>query len=296
MPIPEQQLNTWSNQGSVQQSAQTYQTVKAVLDDPGSPYYAKSFVSFLQGSYGNNTNVWKDSDVDIVMCLESTYYSDMDFLTPAATAHFEKVRNPAQYGFDEFKADVLAWLQKKFPGAVTPGKKAIFIEGNGNRRDADVVVCCRLRRWWKSSNGADDKYTEGICFFLLDGTRIDNYPEQHRDNCITKHQDTREWFKKVVRVYKSMRNRMVDDSVLADGVAPSYFIEGMLWNVPNEQFGVTFTDSFVNAYNWISNADKDKLVTASEMHWLIRDGHHVCWPAANFDAYMVAVKQYWENW
>ena len=33
-----------------------------------------------------------------------------------------------------------------------------------------------------------------------------------------------------------MRNRLIRDGKLKSGVAPSYFIEGMLYNVPADQF------------------------------------------------------------
>jgi tRNA nucleotidyltransferase (CCA-adding enzyme) len=76
MAIPEGQLETWSHIGSIQQSAQTYDTIRNVLNDSASPYYAKDFSIFLQGSYGNATNVYKDSDVDVVICLNQTYYAE----------------------------------------------------------------------------------------------------------------------------------------------------------------------------------------------------------------------------
>ena len=69
MPIPEVQLTTWSHIGAMQQSAQTYETVRKVLNDSSSPYYSKDFSIFLQGSYGNNTNVYKESDVDVLIEL-----------------------------------------------------------------------------------------------------------------------------------------------------------------------------------------------------------------------------------
>jgi hypothetical protein len=63
MAIPESQLETWSHQGSVTQSAQTYAMIQNALNDAASPYYAKHYSIFLQGSYGNDTNVFRDSDV-----------------------------------------------------------------------------------------------------------------------------------------------------------------------------------------------------------------------------------------
>lgn len=61
MAISEAQLQTWSAQGSVTQSAQTYETIRGVLDDRTSPYYPKIYRIFLQGSYGNDTNIYSDS-------------------------------------------------------------------------------------------------------------------------------------------------------------------------------------------------------------------------------------------
>jgi hypothetical protein len=66
MAIPESQLNTWSAQGSVQQSKNTYATVKGVLESGSAPYSSRSYDTFLLGSYGNDTNVYADSDVDVV--------------------------------------------------------------------------------------------------------------------------------------------------------------------------------------------------------------------------------------
>lgn len=82
MAINETQLTTWSSVGSVQQSAATYQTIRSVLDHKDSAYYPKLYQIFLQGSYGNDTNVWRDSDVDVVMRLTSVYYPDTSSLTP----------------------------------------------------------------------------------------------------------------------------------------------------------------------------------------------------------------------
>jgi len=90
MAVDEAQLETWSAQGSVQQSAATYKSISGVLNDSGSPYYPKNFDTFLQGSYGNDTNVWADSDVDIVIRLSSVYYSETSELSANDKANFDK--------------------------------------------------------------------------------------------------------------------------------------------------------------------------------------------------------------
>jgi hypothetical protein len=40
-------------------------------------------------------------------------------------------------------------------------------------------------------------------------------------------------FKQTVRIFKNMRHRLIDDRLLRDGAAPSYYIEGLLSNVPD---------------------------------------------------------------
>lgn len=298
MAIPESQLNTWSGQGSIQQSKTTYATVKGVLESINAPYCSKSYDSFLQGSYGNDTNVYADSDVDVVMRLTSTYYYDVTRLSqPLTTSFHAATGGTAPYGVPEFKSDVTAWLlsPQNFGTLVKPGSKAVFIAGYGNRRDCDVLVCAAFRRYMTFTGSTSD-YHEGICFFASDGTRIENFPKQHSANCTAKHQGTKYWFKPTVRVFKNMRNRMIEKGVLKEGVAPSYFLEGMLWNVPDDKFGGSYQDTFVNCFNWVLNADSTKLTTASGLHWLIRDNEHTSWPRANFKSYMDAAGAFWKNW
>jgi len=296
MTIPESQLKTWSAQGSITQSAATYDTIKKVLVDSSSPCYSKDISIFLQGSYGNDTNVWRDSDVDIVVRLNQTFYSDLSHLEQGAKSSFDTTYPNVQYGFHEFRAEIIDCLTKRFGSDLKLGKKAIFIKGNNGRRDADVLVCAKLRRYRQGSTGTDNQYDEGICFFLPDNTRVINFPEQQRYNCTTKHQNSSEWFKKTVRVYKNLRNRMVEDGYLAEGVAPSYFIEGLLWNVPNNNFGTNFEDSVVNSFNWVVNADAAQLACANNLFWLIREAEGNCWKPTDFEAYISATQKYWNEW
>ena len=140
MAIPESQLDTWAKQGSVTQSAQTYGAIKAALEDRRGGYNEEDYSIFLQGSYGNDTNVFADSDVDIVMRLNSVFYQDITRLNESETASYNSAYSNATYGLHDFKRDVLAQLTAKYGGDVTVGKKAIDIKGTSNRRNADVLV------------------------------------------------------------------------------------------------------------------------------------------------------------
>lgn len=295
--IPEAQLDIWAKQGSVAQSRDTYAAVKNVLDDSGSPYYLQNFVCFLQGSYGNDTNVYRDSDVDILIRLDSTWYHDAYTLPADQYQAFQKAYpEAAAYRLADFKAEVANWLKQKFGNNITIGSKAIFIPGSGSRRDCDVLPCAAFRYYYRFNNGLDQSHAEGICFFLKDNTRIVNFPKQHSENCTAKHQATDSWFKPTVRIYKNMRNHLLNNGLLKDGIAPSYFIEGLLWNVPNEKYGTSYGDTFVNAFNYVYGADRTNFRCANGIHILLGNGSPVSWPAANCQTYLDALLNLWNNW
>ena len=77
MAIPEEQLNTWAQIGAQTTSKQTYATVKLALAGDEAGYNGKDYSIFLQGSYGNDTNIYKESDVDVVIRLDSVFTYDL---------------------------------------------------------------------------------------------------------------------------------------------------------------------------------------------------------------------------
>jgi hypothetical protein len=295
MAIPESQLDTWSHQGSITQSSTTYATVKRALEAADTKYANQSFEVFLQGSYGNDTNIYAESDVDVVIRLDTIYHYDTSALTPQDLAVFQAGFTAASYSYADYKSHVLSTLQQSFGTAdVKAGKKAIKIRANGGRRSADVVVATEFRRYYSGLFGP--QYERGISFFNSNGLRIDNYPKQHSANCTTKHQATNGWFKPMVRIFKNMRGKLVDDGAIEQGTTPSYFLEGLLFNVPDDKLGKNYGDSFVAAFNWIVQAKRADFVCANKQHYLVRDSAATCWPCADYDRFLNAAAKLWTNW
>jgi hypothetical protein len=252
---------------------------------------------FLQGSYGNDTNIYAESDVDIVINLDDAWFKDLDLLSQEEKDAYAKTFPVATYGFVEFKRDVLEVLTDSYGSNVKAGNKAIVIAAQGNRRKADVVVAVQFRRYYKFNNQFDQSYEEGICFLNAGGEKIVNYPKQHSANLTRKHQETNEWLKPMIRVLKNLRGKLVNDHLIQDGVAPSYYLEGLLYNVPSEKFMTSFEDCFVNAINWIQkDDDKNKLLCANEQYYLLRDNLHTCWPPSNCEMLLKSAIQLWNNW
>ena len=297
MPIPESQLTTWSHQGSITQSSNTYNSIKNVLEASTTPYAGKNFKVFLQGSYGNDTNIYAESDVDIVIRLDDCFFSDLDSLSEEEKAAHKQAFSDATYTHVDFKRDVLSVLTDQYGSAVKAGDKAIAIDANGSRRKSDVIVATQFRRYFKFRSSSDSEYVDGICFFNAAGERIANYPRQHSANLTTKHQASSKWMKPMARVFKNMRSRMVDDGLIKPGIAPSYYIEGLLYNVPNDKLVSSYQDCVVNTLNWFrQDAKKVDLVCANEQYYLLRDGYHTCWPQENCDAFVEGAVKLWNDW
>lgn len=298
MSIPNSQLETWSHQGAGVGSRDTYAGVKRALEAPDTQYAGKAFEVFLQGSYGNDTNIWAESDVDVVIRLDAIYYSDTTALTPNDLARFNAAFVPATYAYSDYKAHVIAALVKSFGATdVKPDKKAIKIKANGNRRSADVVVATDFHRYYSGLSGLLGPQCEhGICFFDSSAQRIANYPKQHSANCTLKHQSTNGWFKPMVRILKNMRSKLVANGAIEQGSAPSYFIEGLLYNVPDDKFGISYSGTFIAAMNWIFQADRNSFRCANQQHDLIRDSIATCWPCGNCDGFLNEAVKLWNNW
>jgi hypothetical protein len=263
------------------------------LLDSGAPYPLKDTEVFLQGSYANTTNVYADSDTDIVLKYNGAFYYDISGLPEEQQASFEGAYSgDAQYGYPQFKADAEGYIKRLYNG-VQVGKKAVFVPGNNGRRNADILICQQFRRYTSYEPG-NIHYHEGVAFFS-GGKRIDNFPKQHSENCTTKHQATNGNFKPMLRVLKNMRNTIIEKGLLGEGIAPSYFIEGMLWNAPNDKFTGDYGDMWVACYNCIVTADETKLACANDLYWLVREDSSMCWPSANFHTFTAALKNYWES-
>jgi hypothetical protein len=57
-----------------------------------------------------------------------------------------------------------------------------------------------------------------------------------------------------VRLFKNCRGSISGDAT------PSYFLECMLYNVPNSKFGSSYRDTFCNIVNWLSEASLNDFV------------------------------------
>jgi hypothetical protein len=249
---------------------------------------------FTQGSYRNNTNVKQESDVDIGVCCEDLINPDYTFVPDVGDSDVGLV--DSSYSAAQFKNDLERALRAYFgPSNVSRGSKAFDIHANSYRTDADVVACIEHRRY---TRGTDDRLyrTTGVAIWADDGSMIINWPEQHYDNGVKKNQDTSLNFKRAVRILKKLRNRMADERVQAAAPIPSYLIECLVWNVPNDGFAHnTYSEdvryALVHLFNaTIGDASCKEWGEVNELKYLFRSGQP--WTLEQAHSFLRAAWQY----
>ena len=246
MAISEAQLITWSHQGAIQTSANTYESIKTCIEGINWNNDV-CYDIYLQGSYKNSTNIRGNSDVDIVIELSSVFYHNAKQLPANQLAEFDSYFSPGKYQLGDFKKVVLSGLQNQYGQAnVTEGNKSIKVKGSDGRLDADIICCAQYREYKSFSKSSRENYIHGITFWQRnDGTQIRNFPKQHYDNGVAKNQSSGSNYRSVTRIIKNMIARLVELNRISSDLAPSYYLESLLYNVPSRYFNQTYYQDII---------------------------------------------------
>lgn len=231
---------------------------KAIMSSD--PLKARNVSVFMQGSYANNTNTARTSDVDVgITCHESVFS-----MYPEGTSREDFGFVPASYTYETFKNEVGEALKSYFrDGAVIRGNKAFDIKSTSYHVEADVAPFLEHHRY-----AIDGSYIEGVELRPDSGGRVINWPEQHKSNGISKNDATGRRFKRMVRVVKSIND-------LTAKPVPGFLIECLIWNVPNFQFSHATYEQTLRAilaylYQSLDTTASDEWGEVSELKYLFR--------------------------
>lgn len=224
---------------------------------------------YAKGSYANNTNVRRDSDVDIVVeCRECVYFDYHSGVTPAAPKAGGGYRGP--WDPVEWRSAVVRALKAKFPDQVdTSGKIAINVPAVvGSRPSIDIVPSFEFRRY-KRTDKSDSE--EGSCVFTTSGKKIINWPQQQLDNGRKKNDATGKRYKNFVRALKNAENELLKNGTIE--VLPSYFMECLIYRVENSTLKMgTLSEGFRESLRELYHALKDP---AKHENWV--EPNHLKW-------------------
>jgi hypothetical protein len=293
LAIPEGQLEAWSHQGGTSSSARAYASVGTAISSSSALSYRRPDV-YLQGSYRNDTNIRGDSDVDIVVHSDATFFFDVTRLSEAEAVAVKSLP-AATYTWDQLRLDVLNALVDYFGARkVVDGNKCITVRDPGSSGiSADVVPAFTHRLYLPNPT----RSVEGIAFFTQrDRQRIVSFPRQHYERGVEKQKATSNEYKPTIRMFKNVRSHLVDTGVLPEDSAPSYFVECLIFNAANAMFvAETWQDQFVQVYNFIDGADISRFLCANGIIPLFGSAQEQ-WNVESAQLFLWNVKTLWNGW
>ena len=213
---------------------------------------------FVQGSYANNTNVRANSDIDVCIMLKSTFYAEYPNGKKREDYDFTK----GDYNFKIYRKQVIHALIDKFGKEnLTPGNKSIKINSNSYRLEADAVPSFQYRNYRYLNSENPDNFIEGVKFISsISGEKIINYPKVHIENGRDKNEQTQKRFKRLVRIFKRIRYKMIEDGESVNSRITSFLIECLLWNTPSYIYNdyETWTERIKKSILYLFENTKDR--------------------------------------
>jgi hypothetical protein len=294
----EQTLDDWRKPASETEEQKISNAISMIKDAIKShdTLKNKDIEFIVQGSYGNNTNIKLNSDIDVCVMLKDTFYSEYRDGASRDNYGFTDGTN----NFSDYRKFIIEALIKKFNVEnIVVGNKSIKINSNTYRVQADVIPAFQYRNYRNDKENNPENFIEGIKFYSAKNEEVINYPKQHISNGTTKNSNTTRRFKRAVRLYKRIKNKMIEDGLPVPKSINSFLIEGLLWNTPNTTFNNSSTwngllkDSIIFLYN---NTDTDEKCKdwgeVSEMFYLFHSGRK--WSQADVNSFLVQMWNYLE--
>ena len=279
MPIPERTLSRWSHHQAATAFTQAHVPIREALAAHNGLSRFKYEV-FLQGSYKNDTNLGGDSDVDVVIRLSSK-------LKPAVAALTgEQLQDDGSHRFvhqqwKSFRDEALKAVRARFGKAAESGRKTLKVPKGKIPADADLVVTVSHRK--------------GIGFFLSDeGRWVVSFPQQHHQRGLKKEEAANKRFKRTIRMFKAARNRLVEKKVLTKNDAPSYFIECLLYNVPDGLFAAKLAPTYTGIIDWLKTAKLKDFQCQNGQVDMFGPGREQ-WSEKKARAFIRALQELWED-
>jgi hypothetical protein len=249
MTLPDDTIAKWSRRGDPIHAWYSYEMVRESLT--AARLDSLSYAIYPQGSYANKTNIAGDSDVDMVIALRSAFYPDKSELSQKEIKEYERYYEESDWTWHRFREVVVRALKSNY--LVQERSKCVKVRSNLVRLPADVLIALDYRYYKSFLTLFDQTFIEGVQFYSSKGAQIINYPKRHVRSCARKNNDTGGRYRSVVRIAKNARNELAGDgeTQVGAGTAPSYFLESLLWNVPDSCYSGSLQQSYRQVMDWL---------------------------------------------
>ena len=223
-------LSKWIKPSSDDEQTQQDRAQRMVTDavKAHAPLKSASLYVYAKGSYANNTNVRRDSDVDIVVeCQACNYFDYMPGQEPTTPAgdSYTGEWTPAR-----LRSEVVAAITNAFgsSGVDSSGRIALVVAAvPGSRPSIDVIPSFD---YFLYDDPQRKSSRRGSCVWPKTGSaKIVNWPDQQLANGRAKNQRTGQRYKNYVRALKNAENALFKAGTIK--AKPSYLMECLGWNV-----------------------------------------------------------------
>jgi len=240
--LPEE-CRTWSNPGGWGRQRWSVNSVKDCLDGAGLRD-RHQFDFYVQGSFANNTHTGPESDIDVVVALQECWASNIGALPKKDRDQYDEVTERAEYDLAQFKNDVDDVLRPEYFRRW--GDKCLKLKEYNDPflLPIDVLVCVEYRHYKFFHDLSDQDYIPGVCFVIPNAGMVVNFPKLHLLRGNVKDRRVGGNYKPVIRIAKNAYRWAVEQNLLPAGSAAGYFIECLLFNVPDEHFSSNHWLSF----------------------------------------------------
>jgi hypothetical protein len=227
---------------------------------------ARPYEIFCQGSRVNNTYIEDASDIDLVLMLKMPFESNVEALDEAGMDNFSERHQVGLYGWGEFRGDVLAALGESY--VVRMGRRCVNVDAPDSLfgEMVDILLATEYRLYSAFPAPGVELYEQGVFFRDREGRPIVNFPKRHRRNGDEKDLRTGGRFKEVIRTAKRVRRLAERERMIAEGAAPSYLLECLLYNVPDHVYRrSSLGEAYRGALEWLRRCYREDSVSFAEL-------------------------------
>lgn len=231
------------------------------------PYFdPKDVVIYLQGCYACKTNTRFQSKIEVIVELTKTREFDYETMKREDMKMRDNFFIDFDHYFDvkRFK-DVLAEeIEKLLKVNVRKNTTTILVPAYGNLQHSIDVFPCFKYKFFRPEGGSiraklvyDEKLEEHFLMFT----------NLHTVNGDLKDSMTQGAFKRMVRLIKTLAAISAREDNIIHNVR-GYYIECMLYNVPNEMYFARdgkLLSVFLKVINWLNFANLDDFVCQNQV-------------------------------
>ncbi len=282
MPIRDSILSSWGHHYSGTAPKQAHVSIRDALAKYRGWAEKPEYDVFLQGSYKNDTNLRKDSDVDLVVQLSVELQPRMAKLSDKRLEQ-DKDHILTHEKWRAFRKQIIEALRASYGTKnVTLGRKSLKLAKGKIPASADVVVTIRCGN--------------GLAFYLPDEYRwVVSYPQQHHKRGLKKEKSTNNRYKRTIRMFKSARNHLVENDIIKSKTASSYFIECLLYNVPNDLFKEDYRQTYSGIVAYLKSTNLKQFNSQNGVRQLFGPSKEQ-WNVSDAQKFILALERMWKKW